>query len=143
MKKAEWLNLNRMKIETGHKTFDRQANCVGTGNRIANTQFSSHIRPRSCVECNGMQFPLGHLRDYDFNWWTNPRLPLYVRKYVESVTKTKAVWLYQFHHWLKDKRIVHGYIVTDHDDGLLRKFVTGPTYKSGLVIDEMAEYVSC
>ena len=143
MKKAEWINHNRMKIETGHKTYDRQANCIGLGNRIANTQLSFHIRPYSKTECNGTQFPLGHLRNYDFNWWVRPPLPEFIREYVKSVTETVGVYFYQFHHWQNGKRIIHGYIVTREDDRLLKKFVTGPTYKSTLVIDEMAEYVSC
>jgi len=145
-KEAEWVTPNRMKIETGHVTFDRQSNVVGTGNMIANTQLSFHIRPYSEVDCNGQTFPLGHLRDYDLNWF--PSLPSEVRSCIESLTERNKTILYQFHHWLsggywgESKRIIHGYIITDYDGRLLRKLVTGPTYKSASVIDEMAEYVS-
>ena len=148
MKEKVWANPNRMLMESGHKTFDRQTNCISTGNVIANTQLSFYIRPYSRVECNGRKFPPGHLRNYDLKWWTRPLLPSHVRNYVESVTKDEPVIVYQFHHflsggyWGKERRIVHGYVVTTADYELLKKFVTGPTYKSGLVMDEATKYIT-
>lgn len=148
MKEKAWVNPNRMLMESGHKTFDRQTNCISTGNMIANTQLSSYVRPYSKVECNGRIFPLGHLRKHDLGWWSGPLLPSRVRAYIESVTKDEAVIVYQFHHflsggyWGKDRRIVHGYVVTTTDYELLKKFVTGPTYKSSLVIDEATKYIT-
>ena len=45
MREKEWVNGNKMKIETGHKTFDRQTNIISTGNIIANTLWGFFIRP--------------------------------------------------------------------------------------------------
>ena len=147
-KPIAWANPNRMVMETGHKTFDRQTNIVGTGNMIANTQYSSYIRPYTETKCWGPdEFELGHLRAYDLNGFRD--MPQWVHKQVERVTHhTKAI-LYQFFHYGNNrhwsgyqKRVIHGYILTDSNGRLLAKMVTGPTHKSHAVIDECAQYVS-
>jgi len=147
-----WANPNRMVMETGHKTFDRQTNIVGTGNMIANTQHSSYIRPYTETKCWGPdEFPKGHLRNYDLAAFRS--MPRNVRKKVESLTETNKVILYEFYHYNAggwrgmnyqrvDRRITHGYVVTDSNGRLLFKVVTGPTSKSRKVVDEVAKYVS-
>ena len=45
MKEKQWLNGNKMKINTGHKTFDKQTTYITEGNVLAATQYGSHIRP--------------------------------------------------------------------------------------------------
>ena len=139
MKKKEWVNNNKMLFESGHRTFDRQTNCIGTGNMIANTQVSFFIRPRIQTECNGQAFPVGDLRAFDMKKW---HLPWIVRDMVLGLTERRKIILYQFHHWNDDKRIVHGYVATTPGHRLLRTFIIGPTYKSGLVIAEATKYIT-
>ena len=40
MKKREWVNPNRMKIDTMHKKFNQQTNFIGPGQVVSDTQFS-------------------------------------------------------------------------------------------------------
>lgn len=134
-------------MESGHKGFDRQTNMVGTGNIIASTQLSSHVRGRLCTECNGFTQEPGHLRDFDLRpWLDNRSLHRHVQKFVLAETEKlgdHGVWLYQFHHQAGDgNRVIHGYVVTDYEHNLLRTFVTGPTSKSGLVVEECSMYVA-
>ncbi|MCG3655388.1 hypothetical protein L5F23_01565 [Aliarcobacter butzleri] len=52
MKKFGYTSNGKLKISTGFKTFDEQSNYLGTGNVIANTQFSWYLRPTYETECN-------------------------------------------------------------------------------------------
>ena len=140
MKKIEWANPNKMVINTGHKTFDRQCCVVSTGNVIAPTQYSCYVRAQNNTECNGFQFPAGHLRDGDLKNMDD--MPSYVRKYVLSQTEVDKAIVYQFFHYASGKNIIHGYVVTDSAHKLLRKFVIGPTCKSYSVIDTVTEYIA-
>ena len=140
MKKIVWANPNKMVINTGHKTFDRQCAVVSTGNVIAPTQYSFYIRPRTQTECNGFQFPVGHLRDTDMGQLDG--VPSHVRKFVKEQTETEHVILYKFFHYARGERIVHGYVVTGYNNRLMRRFYTGPTYKSCNVIDTVIEYIT-
>jgi len=142
MKKKEWATPNRMLMQSGHRTFDRQTNCISTGNVIANTQISFFIRPFSETKTWAGDRPPGHLQNYDMEKWREWGLPRYIDRYITDRARTESVILYRFHHWNGDRRIVHGYIVTRANHVLMRKFVTGPTWKSQLVIDECAQYVS-
>ena len=38
-----------MVVDTGHKTFDGQTNCIATGNIVSNTQTARYIRPKSAT----------------------------------------------------------------------------------------------
>lgn len=141
MKKKEWAHANRMLFESGNEEFDRQTTLISTGNVIADTQLSFHIRARKKMECYGHLFPAGHLRDIDLKNF--PRLPSRVLRVVIDLTETESVILYQFHHRHEhDGQVTHGYIITTPRHRLLLKIVTGPTYKSGLVIAEAAKYVA-
>jgi hypothetical protein len=126
-RKLEWLNPNKAKIETGHKTFDRQCEAVMQGQLIGTCQYSMCIRPVNEVECNGHRFDKGALRAYDLKPF-HP-LPFPTHRCLDTITY--PVILYKFRHWGKKidydrhQEIVDGYIITTYKGGkhkLLHRF---------------------
>ena len=79
MKKIEWLTHNRMKFESEHKTFNRQTQCISTGNIVSNTLLGWYIRPFNETKCNGFDFEPGNLQKADLKTFRN--LPHYVEGY--------------------------------------------------------------
>ena len=147
MKKHIWKRGgNRVVIDTGNKTFDRQCDGFHTGNVCANTQFSWFIRPKNETECNDFHFPIGHLRNVDLAYFKN--LPNHVREKIEELTENKSVILYEIRHFIRkdcsDKKIIHGYIATrgsSENNVLLLKY---PCYnfKSERILDIAIEYLT-
>lgn len=142
MKQHKWATPNRMLFESGHKTFDRQANYVSHGNVYSNVQTSSYVRAYSETECNGFTRPPGHLRDFDLKGFTD--MPGHVRNYILHATQNRMVIVYKFFHVANGRKTVHGWVVTSiHPEyRLLDYFVTGPTYKSYSVILEAIKYIT-
>lgn len=143
MKKIEWRDGNHMKIETGHKTFDRQADLVTTGNVVGHVQYSGYVRAATELECNRMKFEKGHLRAFDLQWWIKTlQIPTHVLEYVMEATEEKSVILYEFHHHKQPHgRVTHGYAVTTPDHYLLARFVTGRGKKSLGVMQTVLPYI--
>lgn len=142
MKKIQWRNGNHMLFESECKTFNRQCDCISTGNVWGHVQFSQYIRPTNEVTCNGATFPPGHLRDYDlkpFRLGLFPQVRKAIMKYADKGLQTI---LYKFRHFNGEREIIHGFVITDAQHRLLRKFVTGPTYKSQSVIEEAIKYIA-
>ncbi len=140
MKKREWVNPNRMKIDTMHKKFNQQTNFIGPGQVVSDTQFSLIVRAWNDTEgYGGTIFEPGHLQNFDLEHFF---LPHHVNEAVKRYAKHQAVTVYEFMHYNGDKRITHGYVITDSRDRLLNFFITGPTMKSGSVIHECIQYVS-
>ncbi len=143
MKAKVWKNPNRMLVETGHKTFDRQTNIVSTGNIIANTQSAFYVRGEMCVKTwSRTDYEPGYLRNYDLGNW--PTMPTSVRQSVIRLTagRKDSIWVSELFHYNGDRCIVHGYIITTPDHHLLDMFVTGPTYKSADVLEGVLPYVT-
>lgn len=139
MKTKEWLNPNKMKIETEHKTFNQQTRVIGAGNIIATTQVSLFIRAwNNTYRWDGDTVEPGYLQNFDL---TAFRLPKHIEKAVRDTAVDESVILYEFRHFNGDKKIVHGYVITDGEYRLLRTFVTGPTWKSNSVIKECLKYI--
>ncbi len=143
MKQKEWRTPNRMKFESLHKTFNREADLIMTGNVSSRVQLSTHVRAYNDTECNDHKFEPGHLRNFDLNAFStwlraNPG----VRKAVEEYTKDKSAWLYAFYHTNGRKVVIHGFVLTTYDNKLVRKFYTNPSYKSHSVIDEATKYIT-
>lgn len=146
MKKEVWRK-DRMKqiVNTGHKEFDRQLTCVSTGNVIGGGQYSFYIRPYSETACNGHTFNPGHLQYTDFGYFGNTtcRVPDHIRNYIRSIPE--LVILYNFHHhntrYGKTTTVVHGWVLTNAKHRLIKYWVSGPTYKSALVIEGMLPYI--
>lgn len=140
LKKVTFRTPNKMLIHTGHATFDRQADCLGTGNVIGKVQLSFYIRPYSETECNGRTNSPGHLREYDLHYFQD--LPSSILQVVKNLTVDKPVILYEIRHWRGEQKTVHGYIITDAKHHLLRVFITGPTAKSQQVINGVLPYLA-
>jgi hypothetical protein len=115
VKQKEWINGNHMKFESLHKTFNLQVDCISTGNVIGDVQYSSFVRPRDELECNGFVNEPGHLQEYD------------------------AIFHYSYN---KGERIIHGVILTTGDHKLLHKWYLLDTEKSLSVIDEATKYIT-
>lgn len=142
MKEAVWRDLNHMLFESGHKTFDRQVDLISAGNVIGAVQFSRYIRPYTETSCGPNDREPGFFRDWDLRWWIDfVGIPPEVLSFVVGVTENITVILYEFHHYLRGRRVTHGYVVTTIERRLLGAFVTGPTYKSEQVIDEATKYI--
>jgi hypothetical protein len=120
-------NPNKMDFESGHKTFDRQTNYLGTGNVLANTQHSSYIRSANDFDCPPLKdIKKGQLRDLDlksFTYVTAVRLPYLVEKYIKEVTEDQPIILYQLRHFNNGEKKVDGYIITDTNYNHLATFV--------------------
>lgn len=139
-KKLTWIHGNKARIETGCKTFDRFCTCISTGNVIGDGQSSGYIRSFNETECNGRQWEPGQLRKFDLDAFQ--QLPRHVRAYVEGLEQ--ACILYCFWHEKDERLTIHGYVVTTakyNDERHLRTFVTGPTYKSHLVMEWVRDYI--
>jgi len=142
MRTSTWVTPNKMFMDTGHRTFDRQTNIVSTGNIIAATQLAYFVRGELELRCWGPEvYEPGHLRNYDLGNW--PQMPSHVRKTIIRATQgtKESVWVSEFFHYRGERKVIHGYVVTTHGHKLLHSFVTGPTYKSSLVIEGVIPYV--
>jgi hypothetical protein len=139
LKKIEWENSNKMKFESGHKTFDKQTNCLSTGNVISNTQLSFYIRSaKETINPVGQEVPEGHLRDFDLRQFN--RLPSHVERFVKRVTEDKQVILYEFRHFNGNNKVVDGYVVTDTDYNHIQTFfMNNRAYKA---VIEARKYIA-
>lgn len=142
MKKIEWINGNKMKFESECKTFNKQCDLITTGNVWGGVQFSQYIRPTNETECNGATFPPGQLRDYDLRPFGLHQFPRVLEAVMEYADAGRPVILYKFRHFNGERETVHGFVITDTNYHLLKKFYTGPTYKSISVIDEAVKYIT-
>lgn len=142
MKQIEFINENKMKMETGLKIFDKQTNLVTTGSVIANTQFSMYIRSFDTVKAYGDRtYRKGDLQNFDLAYFKG-NIPSYILEKIRNLGKDRDLYVYEFFHVnARKEKSVHGYVVTTKDHEFLEYFVTG-TSKSYLVIKECVQYVS-
>ena len=151
MRKATWKNPNHMNIDTGHKTFNRQCECLGIGNVWGTCQISSYVRPYTETECNGRENAPGHLQKFDLDQFKD--IPSHVRREVEQMTRAIGGILYEIRHWGRrisyDRRqkFIHGYILTArHDDAIpyrhLKTFQLRHGLKSYRIMAIAREFVS-
>lgn len=145
-KKAIYRTPNRMLIDTGHKTYDLNCQTASTGNVVSNNQLSFYLRPYNETECNGYNFDAGKLLDYDLNHFTD--LPNWIKENIlETINPNKMYCLYEFRHWNKSKKYIHGYVLTEvskcfKKDILVTKYINGKIDKSEKIIDTMTPYIS-
>ena len=143
--KGRYRTPNRLDFPTEHLTFSKSADLITTGNVISNVQHSGYIRAVTDTECNGFQFPVGQLRDFDLQAFKG-KMPAHVYRRVMELTQSRTVILYEFRTPYRGRQsTVHGYIVTGTDrehHELIETFVTGPTYKSRDVIDRASRMVA-
>ena len=139
MKRVEWRSPNRIRIDTGHKAFDRQCEFLGAGNVWGNVQYSSYIRAHNATECNGFTFKPGELLKGDLDKF---ELPQWVRNSIEPLLVDKGAILYELRHWNRGKKFVHGYILTGTDHELMRTYYVNGRIQSERILNVCAEYVS-
>ena len=140
---------DRQIVNTGHVTFDRQTNALGTGNYFADTMHGAHIRPFKEVGCNGIINKPGHLQNFDLLPFVKDA-PESVISAVKRYCVDNSAWLYVLHSysyrkqagWPAHVKIVHGYILASYDDQLISTWVTGPSHKSYRVVYGCLPYLA-
>lgn len=89
-------NGTRQLVDTGWKEFDRQTNCITTGNAVCSTQMSTYIRPFSETECNGFAFRPGELLDADLKPYRKYSIPNSILETLEDKGRKNSMILYMF-----------------------------------------------
>lgn len=141
MKSIEFEHPNKMRFESGFKTFDNQTNLISTGNLVSNTQYSTCVRSRNTVKCGDKIFPKGDLQQFDLDHFET--LPQDVRKFFEQgYTISNNVWLYQFRHFSRGKKIVDGFVITDYSFAKILKVWYRNWFKSYYAVQEAMKYIA-
>lgn len=126
-----WRNAKAMDLNTGNKSFDSKHCYLGTGNVISETMTGTFVRPRAEVTCKGHSFAPGSLQLFDlqrFNVSTNfPHERMHAQAMVNFIRtdprfETQTCQAYVIYHFEDDIRIVHGAMVTETSDRLIRLF---------------------
>ena len=141
MKKREWVNGNHMLFESPHKTFNKQVDCISTGNVMGHVQLSCHVRSYNEIECNGNIRPKGHLQEYDLNWIAE-KFPHYVKDFARKTFIDEGGWLYEFRYWKGSEKYVMGYVATTYEHNLLKYWNTAGAFKSEEVLEEAIKYIT-
>jgi len=129
-------------LNTLHKTFNRQAEYIGTGNVYGTCQVSNYIRAANTLDCNGMTNKPGKLQDFDISLFR--RLPQNVERLARKVADDAGqAILYKIRHWRGKVEIVDGWIITEgHKTGYkLHHIVKGhrATYKQRDILQVVAK----
>lgn len=132
----------KMLVTTGFKTFDKQTNYIGTGNVMANTQYSSFIRPWSETECNGFIRPCGELMYYDMKPFSEYRIPIPIRDIIEDKERKESVILYLFFIRRNHQLEPLCWVLTDYHHNLLKKYVWNWTVKRETAMLEIIKYIT-
>jgi hypothetical protein len=133
---------DRMVIDTGCPVFDSQCSHLTSGNHWGNCQFSTFVRPVSETESNGRTVPVGELFDFDMKSFT--MMPQYVLAAIRAINRTVVVSEIR-HHIDSDRprhKIVHGYIVADAAERLIRVFQTTDGPLSERILSSVLPYVA-
>jgi hypothetical protein len=139
-KTKTWTNSNKMFINTGHKTFDKQTNVLFFGNGCANTMNSYSIRAyNNTVNPVGQYREPGFLQDFDMN---NRNIPAVVKRFVKAVAIDKNVNLVNLFHFSNDKKVSHAWIVTESDGELITVFYDNYKQKTLDIVSECLPYFS-
>ncbi len=133
---------DRMVIDTGCSAFDSQCLHLTSGNHWGNCQFSTFVRPFSETECNGRTLPIGELFDFDIKAFTT--MPSDVRAAIRAINRTVVVSEIRHHigSHRQGRKIVHGYIVTDAAERLIRVFQTTDGPMSERILSAVLPYIA-
>ena len=133
---------DRMVIDTGCSAFDSQCSHLTSGNHWGNCQFSTFVRPVYETECNGRTLPVGELFEFDMKAFTT--MPPYVVTAICAMNRTVVVS--EIRHHIRthgqERKIVHGYIVTDTAERLIRLFQTTNGPVSERILSTVLPYVA-
>jgi hypothetical protein len=133
---------DHMVIDTGCSAFDSQCSYLTSGNHWGNCQFSTFVRPVFETECNGHTVPVGELFDFDMKTFTE--IPAHVRAAIRAMNCTVVVSEIRHHigSHRHGRKIVHGYIVTDTAERLIRVFQTTDGPISERILSTVLPYVA-
>ncbi len=130
VRKPAFVTPNRSEAITGVRAFDDQCQGIMTGNVIANTFYSSYIRPRREVDCNGYAFPYGNLQLFDLRPFeqegslASHNAAFFVRSYAQA--EDTPLLLTTVFHWRRQDgqrhRVDHGAVLTTAGLELVRTF---------------------
>lgn len=119
-----WRNPNAMDLGTGNSAFERRG-YLSIGNVIADTMLGFYVRPRSQTSCNGLTFPEGKLQSTDLGYFdaSDDRFRAMTRFIANEprFAQQKCI-AYAIFHRNRDKRVVHGALVTETNGRLIRLF---------------------
>jgi len=133
---------DRLVIDTGCSVFDSQCSYLTSGNHWGSCQFSTFVRTVSETECNGRTVPVGEFFDFDMKVFTT--MPPYVLAAIRAMNRTVVVSEIRHHigsHKL-GRKIVHGYIVTDTTERLIRVFQTTDGPISERILSTVLPYIA-
>ncbi len=147
MKKATYNNKGRQIIASGWKRFDKQTNCITTGNAFCNTQVSSYIRPWKETECAELAFPKGQLMQFDMKPFTRHNIPTRIKEILLDKERQEEVILYIFFTINREKHLEPFYwVVTDTQNNYIDGYLVVPTYchyfKRGDAASEILSYIT-
>ena len=142
-KKIEWINGNKMKFESKHKTFNRQTNIISTGNIVANTVYGSFIRAyNNITNPFGEKRNPGFLQEFDLRPFKDLGISYPIEKKVKEYLKKKAGILYCFFHYYLGKRIIDGYVLTDTDYNYIEFWYRNMHWRSNNAVKEALKYIA-
>ncbi len=118
MKKANF-NMAGTKqiINSDYKLFNKQTNCISYGNIIANTQYSSYIRPYGQTTCNNHNFLEGELMKSDLKHFGN--IPASIKDKLYAKDRKESYILYEFFVYRNGIKDIIGYVLTDKKHKLI------------------------
>ena len=133
---------DRIVIDTGCSVFDGQCAHLTSGNHWGNCQFSTFVRPVSETKCNDRTVPAGELFEFDMKSFT--MMPPYIVAAIRAMNRTVVVS--EIRHYIRthgrERKIVHGYIVTDTAERLIRLFQTTNGPVSERILSTVLPYVA-
>lgn len=144
LKQIEYVTDNRVRINTGHRTFDQQCEYLGTGNVFGHVQYSRYIRPVSETSCNGLSFAPGHLFDSDVRTFRDLHSSLLA--WLRGLNR--SIILYEFRHFRRsqgiERKYVHGYVVTEPypTHQLIRTIHVSGKTASRVILETVLPYIA-
>ena len=129
-------------IDTGCKIFDRQCTYLAQGNHWGHCQFSSYVRPVSETECNDRTVATGELFDFDITAFKE--MPPHVRSEIRAMNQTVVISEIRHHTGPHSARckVVHGYVVANSSDRLIRVFQTNSGAVSQRILDTVVPFIT-
>jgi hypothetical protein len=144
VKKIEWDNPNKMRIDSPFAVFNRQTNFIDVGNVIANTQYSSYIRPFTQTECNGFTWNPGYLRETDLRMFKELGVSERILSQVRTHTRDQEAILYVFFHYSRSarRRILDGVVLTSRDHIHVQTWYTNSDWRAQAAVEEARKYIA-
>jgi hypothetical protein len=144
VKKIVWDTPNKMHFDSPFVVFNQQTNVIGTGNMIANTQFSWHVRSYTETTCNGLTWEPGFLRETDLKRPRELGVSAYILKKVREHTQEQAAWIYIFSHYSVSakRRIIDGVVLTSYHHRLLHTWYVNRDWRAEAAVTEAIKYIT-